>query len=346
MNLKELSKTLGLSQTTVSRALNGYPEVRAATRDRVLEAARRHGYSPNTRAKSLATGQSMAIGHVVPVSRTHEMVNPIFSDFTAGAAQIYARHGYEMLISAVPEGAEEAVYRKLKSRGTVDGVLVHAPAMNDPRLSIIEDLGLPYAVHGRVSDRPDPYCWLDVNNRSAFRAATDFLLDLGHRRIALLNGRETMDFAHRRRAGYLEALAARGIAPDPQIMLADEMTELFGHDSTRRVLALPTPPTALLVSSMISAIGARRAIEECGLRLGRDISVLTYDDDLSYLRNGGDGPLFTAMHSSVREAGRRLAEMLIEQIAHPDRPPRTMLLEADLRIGPSTEPVPRAVRSA
>jgi LacI family transcriptional regulator len=346
MNLKELSEKLGLSQTTVSRALNGYPEVREATRERVLDAARRYNYSPNTRAKSLATGQSMAIGHVVPTSTTHEMVNPIFADFTAGAAQTYARHGYEMVISTVPDGDEEKVYRKLKARGTVDGVLVHAPAMNDQRLSIIEKLGLPYAVHGRVSDRPEPYCWLDVNNRSAFRTATEFLLDLGHRRIALINGREQMDFAHRRRLGYLDALGTLGLPPDPQLMLSDEMTESFGYRSAMQLLALPRPPTAFLVSSMISAIGVRRAAEEKNLRLGTDLSVMTFDDDLSYLRNGGDMPIFTAMHSSVREAGRQLAEMLIDQIDNPGAPPKTMLLEAELRIGRSTGPVSLAVRSA
>ena len=85
MNLKQLSDHLGLSQTTVSRALNGYPEVSDATRARVEAAAKAHNYRPNTRAKSLATGQAMAIGHVIPISSKHEMVNPVFADFLAGA---------------------------------------------------------------------------------------------------------------------------------------------------------------------------------------------------------------------------------------------------------------------
>ena len=85
MNLKELASKLGLSPTTVSRALNGYPEVNEETRARVLAAANRHNYRPNTRAIRLATGRAMAIGHVVPVSSKHEMVNPVFADFIAGA---------------------------------------------------------------------------------------------------------------------------------------------------------------------------------------------------------------------------------------------------------------------
>ena len=85
MNLKMLAAHLGLSQTTVSRALNGYPEVSEATRQRVVEAAQRLNYAPNQRAKGLATGRAMAIGHVIPVSKQHEMMNPVFGDFVAGA---------------------------------------------------------------------------------------------------------------------------------------------------------------------------------------------------------------------------------------------------------------------
>ena len=95
MNLKELSQTLGLSHTTVSRALNGYPEVNVKARKRIEQAARTHNYRPNTRAKSLATGRAMMIGHVIPMATKHEMVNPVFADFIAGAAATYSARGYE-----------------------------------------------------------------------------------------------------------------------------------------------------------------------------------------------------------------------------------------------------------
>ena len=108
MNLRELAESLGLSQTTVSRALNGYPEVREQTRARVLAAARAANYTPNTRARRLATGRAMTIGHVIPLSGRTEMVNPIFADFLAGAGEVYAREGYDMLLSVVgADGAED-----------------------------------------------------------------------------------------------------------------------------------------------------------------------------------------------------------------------------------------------
>ena len=341
MNLKQLSQNLGLSQTTVSRALNGYPEVSPATRRRVEEAARTFNYSPSTRAKGLATGQALAIGHVIPVSSKHEMVNPIFGDFIAGAGETYSRHGYEMILSIVDDADERRIYSGLKSRRAVDGVIIHGPRMNDPRLGLLHELGLPFAVHGRATGYDKPYAWLDVNNRSAFLRATDFLFDLGHRRIALINGLEVMDFAHRRREGYAESLRAHDVPLDPQLMRSGEMTEVFGYQSTRDMLEEENAPTAILCSSLISALGVRRAIEEKGLVMGKDVSVVTHDDALSYLQNGGDVPIFTATRSSVREAGRRLAEMLLATITNPTKPPLQQLLEAELMVGSSTGPAPR-----
>jgi len=177
-----------------------------------------------------------------------------------------------------------------------------------------------------------------VNNTSAFRRATDFLLDLGHTRIALINGLETMDFAYRRREGYVSALSERGITFDPSLMRADEMTEDFGYHSAKEMLARDVAPSAFLAASMICAFGIRRAIEERGLKMGADVSVVTFDDDLSYLANGQNVPIFTACRSSVRTAGVRLAEMLLRQINIPDAPHETELLEAELIAGQSTGP--------
>ena len=341
MNLKQLSALLELSQTTVSRALNGYADVSPATRARVQAAALEHDYRPNTRAQALATGRSRVIGHVVPKVASHAMVNPIFADFIAGAGETYSASGYEMLLSVVDEDDEETAYRSMKRRGLVDGLIVSAPRMNDPRIALLDEIGLPYAVHGRATGIAVPYSWVDVNNRRAFARATDFLMDLGHRRIGLINGLEAMDFAHRRRQGYEEALRGRGITPDPDLMQQDEMTESYGWRATRDMLARPDPPTAFLVSSVICMLGVRRAIDDAGLVLGRDISAVTHDDQLSYLRDDGAVPAFTATRSSVREAGQRLARMVIDRIDTPDRPHAQELLEADLIIGRSTGPAPR-----
>ncbi len=343
MRLKELSAALGLSPTTVSRALNGYPDVAEDTRARVVEAARLYNYRPDARARSLATGAARTIGHVIPMSTKHEMVNPVFADFIAGAGETYSRAGYDMLLSVVGDDDEARAYRDLASTRRVDGIIVHAPRTADPRVPLLRDLGLPFVVHGRVSQDDARYSWLDVNNRRAFYRATEFLADLGHRRIALVNGLEFMDFAIRRRTGYLAALADRKIAPDLRLMTSHEMTEVNGYRAARAMLARNAAPTAFLVSSVISALGVRRAIEERGLALGRDVSVVAHDDELGYFSAPDSVPVFTATRSSVREAGRLAAEMLLDLIARPDSPPRQRLLEAVLVLGQSTGPAPPGI---
>ncbi|MFA3920122.1 LacI family DNA-binding transcriptional regulator [Ruegeria hyattellae] len=344
MNLKALAKKLQLSQTTVSRALNGYPEVSEATRRRVEEAAREHNYRPNSRAKGLATGRAMVIGHVIPASTQHEMVNPVFGDFVAGASRAYATFGYDMMFTRVDDGDEEQVYHALVAKGSVDGVILQGPRVNDARIPLLNRIGLPFIVHGRSSGIEESYDWVDVNNKRSFQRATKFLIDLGHRRIALINGLEQMDFAHRRREGYVEALKSAGIEPNPALMRSAEMTEVYGHHETRAMLKMEDPPTAILAASMISAIGVRRAIDEAGLTLARDVSVITHDDDLSYLRNGSDVPIFTATRSSVQHAGEILSRMLIEKIEQPDAPNQNHMLEAELVVGRSTGPAPETRR--
>jgi LacI family transcriptional regulator len=343
MNLKELSESLGLSQTTVSRALNGYPEVREETRLRVLAAAEAAQYTPNAKARRLATGRAMAIGHVMPLRGRAELVNPIFADFIAGAGEVYAREGYDLLLSMVPVEDTADAYRQMAANASVDGVMVQAPTMDDLRVPLLQDLGLPFLVHGRTAS-PDSYSWLDVANIRAFRRATEFLLDLGHRKIALVNGQESLDFARRRRLGFDQAMEARGISPNPDWLYSDVMTEQYGYSAASEMLDAAERPTAFLASSIIPAIGIRRAAGERGLQIGRDVSIICHDDGLSYLGNEGvnapGGPAFTATRSSIRSAGTRCAEILLSLIENPDQPPVHELWEPDLTLGRSTGPAP------
>jgi len=343
MNLKELSKLLNLSATTVSRALNGYPEVNAETRARVVEVARRHGYAPNQIAKRLATGRALTIGHVIPLT-DHQMINPIFSEFIAGAGEAYSAGGYDMLVSIVAEAEEAHAYQAMARHQKIDGVIVHGPKLLDSRIDLLRELGVPFIVHGRDSRPERDYCWIDMNNRRAFLRATEFLLDLGHRRIALLNGLETMQFAHRRRCGYEDALTARGLSPDPALMRSAEMMESYGHAEALEMMTGPDPPTAFLTASIMIAFGTLRAVRELGLEPGRDVSILTHDDEMSFLQNTGAVPLFTATRSSIRAAGRRAAEMLIDRIENPRAEPSCELWEADLTLGRSTGPLKREPR--
>ncbi|ASJ71116.1 substrate-binding domain-containing protein [Granulosicoccus antarcticus] len=339
MNLKELAELLKLSQATVSRALNGYPEVREATRQRVLEAAQKYNYRPNTRAMGLATGKAMTIGHIIPTYSQNDVVNPVFGEFIAGASQTYSANGYELLLTVTQTSDENQTYRNLAAKGAVDGVIIHSPRKDDSRVQLLQDIGLPFVIHGRVNDTTLPYSWIDTNNRRAFNQATRLLIDLGHQRIALINGPVSLNYAWLRQQGYEQAMQAAGLPLDSAIMIGDELTETHGYRSANQLLNSEDPPSAFLVSSYVVALGVRRAIAHAGLSMGKDVSVIIHDDELSYFQNNDPEPQFTATRSSVRQAGVLAARMLLDIIDDPSCAPLTELLEAQLTIGASTGPL-------
>ncbi|MEM9677752.1 MAG: substrate-binding domain-containing protein [Pseudomonadota bacterium] len=341
MNLKELSTQLGLSQTTVSRALNGFPEVSEKTRERVLEAARSANYRPSPSAAHLATGKTKVIGHVIPTTQ-HRMINPHFSDFLAGASEGYAAAGYDMLLRAAEPEEEAAVYEDFVSSKRVGGVVVHGPRLQDSRIGLLQSLGLPFLVHGRTGAEDGSYPWLDVNNKEAFEIATNYLIKLGHTRIALINGLEEMTFAAQRRAGYDAALQNSGLTLDPNLTFSADMVEPYGYEATSALLNQSNPPTAILCASILCAMGCVRALAENGMRPGKDISVMTFDDVLSFLQPSGNqtsSPAFTSMRSSIQDAGRRSAEILIDVIEGKNSDHTGVCWEAELVEGRTTSPL-------
>lgn len=339
-SLKDLAHYLGLSQTTVSRGLAGYPEVTDATKRRIKDAATLLNYAPSSSAQKLAMGRSFTIGHIVALS-DHITINPLYADFIAGAGETYAAHGYDMLLSMVSKDKELDTYRNLTNAHKVDGFILSEPVPNDPRIDLLQKLKVPFVVHGRAHEDtedtgdPAPYAWLDVNNKQGFWRATRHLLSLGHRDIALINGRENFNFAIQRRRGFEAAMTETSTPINHAWMIATDMSEQAGFESATSLLGSENTPTAIICSSFLAALGIQRAAAQKGLKLGRDISVVCWDDCLSGFYEAAKEPLFTAMQSSIFSAGAMIAEMVIEQIAQPAPLIKTKLLEAELVKGAS-----------
>jgi LacI family transcriptional regulator len=257
MNLKQLAKELGLSQTTVSRALSGYPEVKPATRLRVAEAAASLGYRPNVAALGLATGRSRSIGLIM---RGAAEFGPHISEFLGGVGERLAHDEMDIALTNV-ESYEDEVrsYRRFMQSKRVDAVILHSPTPSDERARLLSELGLPFVLHGRT-DIGKPIPWLDIDNRDAARASTQHLLQLGHRRIGLINGPAGMMFAEHREQGYRDALIKRNIKVVPQLIYNGRFTDETGFRATHEFLDRHPRPTAIVAGSMMSALGIMRAI--------------------------------------------------------------------------------------
>ncbi|MDX3926351.1 MAG: substrate-binding domain-containing protein [Shinella sp.] len=339
MNLKQLSQLLGLSQTTVSRALNGYPEVNAETRQRVLNAVRETGYRPNRAAQRLATGRAGSIGLVMPTAPGYDS-DVHFGEFLAGLGDAAAKHEFSLVISPTHPDEEVAACRKLVASGNVDALFLAYMRERDPRIAMMKSLSTPFVVHGRSLGIPADYPFLDVDNTAAFHDATRLLLQLGHERIALINGPQHYAYAIRRRKGAERALADSGLALREECIQHSPMTDEHGFRAMQRFLALEEPPTAVLCSSTVLALGAVRAINMAGLRLGADISLIAHDDVLPMLKPENFMVPLTTTRSSLRAAGSRIAERLISQILKLEALPEQELWKAELIVRASTGPAP------
>lgn len=331
---------LGLSQTTISRALNGYPEVSEETRRRVMKAAKETGYRPNRAAQRLATGKAGSIGLIMPISPDHSS-DMHFAEFQSGLAEASIAQDFHFVIMPSKAEDEEEAIRWLVSSGSVDGYYIAYVRDMDPRIAMAKSLSLPFIVHGRSFGLDLDYPFLDVDNEGAFYDATRFLLQLGHKRIALLNGQADLDFAYRRRLGTERALAENGLLLDPRDTRHSFMGDEQGYRGMKEILAGTDRPTAVLCASTVLALGAVRAMNERGLKLGVDISLIAHDDELPLLKPENFSIPLTTTRSSLRAAGKRIGERLIAMINQSEpAPPEQELWKVELVVRASTGRAP------
>lgn len=340
VNLKALASHLNLSQTTVSRALNGYPEVSERTRAIVAEAANRLGYSPNQAARRLATGKAGAIGYVMTTGPEVQS-DPHFMEFLSGVGEFAITHNFDIHIAPALPAREEATYRRLAATRQVDAVFVSAPVSRDRRIAILDELALPFIVHGRSEGTAAPYSFIDIDNEGGFRDAARLLIKLGHGRIALINGEERMTFADHRERGVRSALAEAGLAFDPRLKRNGAMTEAYGYRSSIELLDRSDPPTAFLCSSMIVALGVIRALTDRRLAPGKDISVIAHDDVFPYLKPENFRTPLTCVRSPIRKAGFRVAERLAAMLSGAEVGPVGETWPVELVVRDSIGPAPR-----
>ncbi|MCA8017445.1 substrate-binding domain-containing protein [Burkholderia metallica] len=310
VNLKALSDALGLSRTTVSRALNGYDDVSEATRERVAKAAREMGYVADPTARRLATGRADVIGIVYPFG-AGDLGDPRFGEVVAGITERLAERNFDFIIASARPNAELDTYRRMVDGKLVDGLIVARTLVDDPRIAYLQSSAFPYVAYGRTQ-AAEPYAWFDFDNEAGARDAVRRLTGFGHRRIAMISAPLALNFAAQRRAGYLSALREAGIEPDPALLVECPLTQDGGLQAARALLARAERPTALLVDNNIAGSGAFRALVDSRLRLGHDVSLIVYDGvppDLAHPHR-----VTAVVQPTGHASGRALAELMLKRL--------------------------------
>jgi LacI family transcriptional regulator len=308
ITIKDVARAAGVSVATVSRVQNGSALVKEATRRRVGEIATRLGYSPHGAARSLITSRTSTIGVLLP-----DLSGEFFSEVIRGIDQTAQRHGYHLLVSSShnDRSALEAAFRSM--RGRVDGLIVMWPEMDETAVPSLPARFPVVLLSSPIG--PEGFDVITVANYEGAYAMVCHLLDLGHRRIAIIKGIEGNADAAERLRGYRAALASAGLA-SAAIEVAGDFGEESGFRAAGELLRREARPTAIFAANDAMAIGARSALREAGLRVPDDVALAGFDDIplARYL----DPPL-SSVHVDISALGERATLRLLAAVRDKDR---------------------------
>jgi len=333
VTIVDVAHEAGVSYTTVSRVLNNKSSVKSETRERVLTAMTRLGYVVDQRARSLAGGRSQLIGllvHDVGTSYTGEIIRGIDAELSAAQYDLllYTTHRRKM---------KESAYVITLTRGMADGLLLVLPRDPGAYLETLRQQHFPHVlVDHRGGDEEAPA--VAAANRQGAYKATEYLIELGHRRIGFITGAMDQMCAQDRLAGYKTALADCGIAFDPDLVREGNFFQPPGYTGASALLELPHPPTAIFASNDVSAFGVMEAVREHGLRIPGDVSVVGFDDipQAAHVH-----PPLTTVRQPLEEMGRTATRMLLERINDPQLPIERVELPTYLVLRQSCQPISR-----
>jgi LacI family transcriptional regulator len=319
---KEVAKLAGVSTATVSRALSGSSGVRETVRSRILEAARSLSYRPNRAARDLRVRSSRAVGVLIP-----DIENPFFTSLVCGIEDFLGKTDYSLLLASYNEDPGQESRRLEVFRADGVGGLIFAASRAPSRLyAELGRAGMALVAVSRdiAGSRSDQ---VTVANQEGAHAAASHLIQLGHTRIAIINGPLVFSTARDRQAGYEDALRDAGLPLDENLVVHCAFRQSEGYAAMLQLLQLPSPPTAVFAGSNLLTLGALQAIHERQLTIPDEIAIVGFDEMpwAMSLR-----PPLTTVAQPAYEVGRTAAELLLARVREPSLPRRQVVLETHL----------------
>jgi LacI family transcriptional regulator len=310
--LKGLARELDLSITTVSRALGGYSDVAPETRKRVLEAASRAEYVPNSAAKMLVTGRTGFVGFLLPL-RDPAVLDPFLGEYITGLSEGLAERGRDLFMATVPSGQSElTVLQHVVESGRADAIVLTRIAEQDERVDYLMRRGFPFVTHGRTLSDDTAYSWIDSDGHRAFADLFNWLYGLGHRRFGLLSIAEPMTFRRHREDGLERAMLKQG---DANVSLLVQHVPRFDVDArvaaVRRLLNDDHRPTAILALTDELGLCVIEQAVQLGIVVPEQLTVIGFDNIPA---SGFASPGLTTFDQSIRETARQIATMLLDSL--------------------------------
>lgn len=312
VTIYDIAREAGVGIGTISRVLNNHPSVTPETRSRVIEVAKRLNYQPHTYAQRLARRQSETISAVIPF-----FTNYFFIEILRGVQDKISELGYDLVLYGVDRADQvESYTAKALQRGKVDGILFFSMKIPERVLSRLKENNLPVGLVDSIS--PD-FDSISVANAEGAYAATAHLLELGHRRVGMVNAQPVSAPALERLQGYRRALERHGIQFSESLVRTGRNTKQDGFNREAGYEAMiefiksgSELPTAFFVSSDIQAMGAINALNENGIRVPEDVALVGFDD-IELARH----MRLTTMRQPMFQMGVLAIERLVSRMSNP-----------------------------
>jgi LacI family transcriptional regulator len=327
--LYDVAQRAGVSYQTVSRVINGSPKVAKSTLRRVQKAIQELNYQPNKAAQMLVTRRSFTLELIMWGINYY---GP--AQMMSGVEHAARSLGYKLIYSNVEEQTPDQLAALFDNLGMVDALLVIAPIQNSQFDDLLNQCNKPYVKIGTEQGASGPSAIID--QRYGSQLAVQHLLSLGHEKIAEISGPLHWHDAYARHQSWLDALHARQIPAD--LTIEGDWTAESGYQAARELLTSGHKFSALVIGNDQMALGAIRALRECGLRIPQDVSLVGFDDipEAAYFE-----PPLTTIRQDFRQLGRQSVEYLIEILRNDETPLQQHTLYPQLIIRQSTGPVER-----
>ncbi len=312
MNIKELAKKLDLSITTVSRALGGYADVSEKTRMRVKKYAEKYQYRPNPYASVLASGKTNTVGYVLPIYGTNASTlnQGNFFQFIAGMSdELFSESIQLQILFAKSEYEEIKAYEKLINEQKIKNIVLQNIKINDKRIEMLNKYNVNYVAWGKTKNSKD-FSWVDLDNSGAIKTIINYLIQKKHKHISYINISEKYNFANERKSSFLKNLKKNKILFNKSYYASVKLEEPEkSFEIIKTMLMKNKKITAIICSTEFSALSAIKACNFLNYRIGKDISIITFDGPL--VRDLSTPPI-TAVSFPVKELGKRAINILLD----------------------------------
>lgn len=332
--IKDIAKNLGLSTSTVSRALNGSKSISDKTKEEVNAEAKRLHFTMNSMARSLISNKSYTIALFVDADNEQAFQNPYFYEETHGIENYVYKNGYSLLVANVKtaQKGQDMIDAITKSK-RADGIILPSNILTDELARRLKEENVPFVSIGQPGSLTSSVSWIDIDNYKGAEAATLCLIKEGKKRIAFLGFNESNLFSRRRLEGYRNALAENKIPANPDFVIACGKTKNDGYFEMNRLLKSHPEIDGVICGDELLSVGVLKALGEAGKKVPEEVALVSFDSaqiaEISY-------PSITTIDVDVFQLGYQCARLLFDLMGNPEAKDQGILVSTGIQYRETT----------